>query len=480
MSLRELGPVKSLKRRLALWVLLPTMAISTMDLLLAYHSTGTVATLVQEQLLKGSAKIISEQLSSIDGGYEISVPPAAFELFANRYQDRIFYAVHSKSGLLIAGDGELPLYKEALQIEQEQYFLSTLRGEPVRVIAYKHALPSTTSSDYAITQIAQTLHGHDAFRRDLLRMTIREHLILFAILISGLAIAFRWTLSPLIEFGAQLAKRQPGSLEKLDLDSAPVELHPIIRAMNDYVVRLDRTLGAYEQFVANTAHHLRTSFAILTSQINFGRRNQQIDPTHEEVLIAMQKSVAQGSKVINQLLVLATVEQQRQHEPAGGVVNLADAIKGVIEELAPIAQQHDVDLGIDRLDQDVHIAASAYLLREVIANLVDNAIQHMNGPGSVTASLSRFADRALLRISDSGPGIPEQQRQRVFDRFYRIDESKPHSSGLGLAIVKEICDTLRATITLGAGDDGVGLRVDISFPLAQVGYRIDAVNINRT
>ena len=466
MSLRKRGRVKSLKLRLALWVLLPTLMISTIDLLLAYNSTGAVAALVQEQLLKGSAKIISEQLSKIDGGYELSVPPAAFELFANSYQDRIFYSVHSKSGLLIAGDGELPLYQGALQIEQEQYFLTTLRGDQVRVIAYKHALPSTTSTDYAITQIAQTLHGYDAFRQDLLRMTIREHLILFAILISGLAIAFRWTLSPLIKFGEQLMKRQSGSLEKLDLESAPTELHPIILAMNDYVVRLDQTLGAYEQFVANTAHHLRTSFAILTSQINFGRRNKHIDPSQQEVLIAIQKSVAQGSKVINQLLTLAMVEQKRQYEPAVGVVNLAAVIKGVIEDLAPLAQQHGIDLGIDGVDARINIAASAYLLREVIANLIDNAIQHMNGPGSVTVSLSRSADTALLRINDTGPGIAEHQRHRVFERFYRLDESRPHSSGLGLAIVKEICNTLHATIKLDTADHGVGLRVDIGFPLA--------------
>jgi two-component system sensor histidine kinase TctE len=470
MSLRRFGGVKSLKSRLALWVLLPTLVISTIDLLLAYHSTGTVATLVQEQLLKGSAKIISEQLSSIDGGYEISVPPAAFELFANIYQDRIFYSVHSKSGLLIAGDGELPLYKGELQIEQEKYFLTMLRGEQVRVIAYKHALPSTTSSDYAITQIAQTLHGYDAFRHDLLRMTIREHLILFAVLIAGLAIAFRWTLSPLIEFGEQLVRRRPGSLEKLDLHSAPSELHPIILAMNDYVVRLDQTLGAYEQFVANTAHHLRTSFAILTSQINFGRRNRHTDPSHQEVLMAIQKTVAQGSKVINQLLVLATVEQKRQQEPAANSVNLAEVITGVIEDLAPLAQQNEVDLGIDGIDASIQIASSAYLLREVVANLVDNAIQHMDGPGSVTVSLVRSADVALLRITDSGPGIPEPQRARVFERFYRLDESKPHSSGLGLAIVKEICDALNATTTLHDGEHGKGLCVDIGFPLAPVSH----------
>lgn len=467
MSPPEFSGVRSLKSRLALWVLLPTLAISTMDLLLAYHSTGTVAALVQQQLLKGSAKIISEQLSSIDGGYEISVPPAAFELFANSYHDRIFYSVRSKSGLLIAGDGELPLYKGELQIEQEKYFLTSLRGEPVRVIVYKHALPSTTSSDFAITQIAQTLRGYDAFRHDLLRMTIREHLILFAVLIAGLAIAFRWTLRPLIEFGEQLLRRRPGSLEQLDLDAAPSELHPIILAMNDYVVRLDQTLGAYEQFVANTAHHLRTSFAILTSQINYGRRNQHLRPNDQEVLAAIQQTVAQGSKVINQLLVLATVEQKRQHGPAAGSIHLSRVITSVIEDLAPLAQQNGIELGIDAIDESIQIAASGYLLREVVANLIDNAIQHMGGPGSVTVSLSRLKDTALLRVIDSGPGIPETQRHRVFERFYRIDESKPHSSGLGLAIVKEICEALHATTALCAGDEGTGLRVEIVFPLAR-------------
>ncbi|MDB5936503.1 MAG: sensor histidine kinase [Massilia sp.] len=469
MLLRKFGRVQSLKSRLALWVLLPTLAISTVDLLLAFQSTGAVAALVQQQLLKGSAKIISEQLSTIDGGYEISVPPAAFELFANRYQDRIFYSVHSKSGLLIAGDGELPLYGGELQIEQEKYFLTSLRGEPVRVIVYKHALPSTTSSDYAITQVAQTLHGYNAFRLDLLRMTIREHLILFAILISGLAFAFRWTLSPLIEFGEQLMSRKPGSLEKFDLETAPSELYPIVQAINEYVARLDQTLGAYEQFVANTAHHLRTSFAILTSQINFGRRNQHINSAQQELLIALQNSVAQGSRVINQLLVIATVEQKRQQAPIASTVNLAEVIKGVMEDMAPLAQQREIDLGIDGVDARIQIRSPAYLLREMVANLVDNAIQHMGGPGSVTVSLERAADTAVLRITDSGPGIPEPQRLRVFERFYRIDESKPHSSGLGLSIVKEICDTLHATINLGIGEGGVGLCVDITLPLATPG-----------
>ncbi|WP_317205555.1 sensor histidine kinase [Janthinobacterium sp.] len=453
-----------MKSRLAVWVLLPTVLISIVDLAFTTRSTGRIATLVQQQLLKGSAKIIAEQLATIDGGYEISVPPAAFELLADNEHDRVFYSVRSKSGLLIAGDAELAPYTRPLQIEQEQYFLSSVRGEPVRVIAYQHALPSTISSDYAVTQVAQTLHGHTAFRDDLLRMTIREHLMLLTILIAGLAIALRWTLSPLVEFGAKILSRQPGSLERLDDRHAPAEVGPIIFAMNEYVARLDRTLNAYEQFVANTAHQLRTSFAILSSQISFGLRNPHVDPAGQDVLNAMQAAVGRANKVINQLLVLAAVEQTRHQDLPSGSTQAAAVIQGVMEELAPLAQQKHIELGIDRLDNGVYIALPLHLLRELVANLIDNAIRHMVHQGSVTVSLEQDLAGVVLRVSDTGPGIALAEREKVFQRFYRIDETRPNSSGLGLAIVREICDAMHASVTLGTGPGGIGLKVEIRFP----------------
>ncbi len=470
MSARPRSRVPSLKSRLAVWIFLPTIAISAVDLIFTYYRTEQVAALVQQQLLKGSAKIISEQLSSIDGGYEINVPPAAFELFANKYHDRIFFSVHTKSGLLIAGDGELPVYPKPLQIEQETFYRATVRGEPVRVIAYKHALPSTTSSDYAVTQIAQTLRGHDAFRDDLLRLTIREHLILLSILVAGLVIALRWTLSPLIEFGQQLLRRQPGSLERLDASQAPVELAPIVAAMNDYVGRLDSTLGAYEQFVANTAHHLRTTFAILTSQINFGRRSPGRDATQQEVLDALNKAVVHGNKVINQLLVLATVEQAGRERQTASEMLLAPTLLLVIEELAPLAQQKNIELGIDSLDEEAVIVAPPFLVREMVSNLLDNAIQHIAPGGNITASVTRRGMTAVLCIDDNGPGIPEPERAKVFERFYRLDTGRANSSGLGLAIVKEICHALQADVSLSTPDNGIGLRVQVVFPLAQAAH----------
>ncbi|MCX7173624.1 MAG: sensor histidine kinase [Proteobacteria bacterium] len=459
--------MQSLKKRLAIWVFLPTLLISVTDLLITYLHTDEVATLVQQQLLKGSAKIISEQLAFVDGGYELSVPPAALELFATKYQDRVFYSVRSPKGMLIAGTEDLAPYEEKLQIEQEKYYSTTLRDERVRVIAYAHTLPNT-SNDYAVTQVAQTMNSHDGFKRDLFWLTMREHLVLLTMVVIGLVIAFRWTLSPVKSFGERLARRKPGSLEKLDENSAPEELAPVIHSMNDYVAELDKTLTSYEQFVANTAHHLRTSFAILTSQVNYGMRSGDLNQTQTELLNAIQKTILQGTKVINQLLVLAAVEQNKQQAHsrlASTKVNLAEVITSVMEELAPLAQQKQVELGVNVVEDDIVIAAPIYLIREVVASLIDNSIQHMQQAGVVSLSLQRQGAHCLLSVVDNGQGIPPAERQKVFARFYRLDESKPNSSGLGLAIVKEICDTLLADVSLRTPKNGIGLQVDILFPL---------------
>lgn len=459
-------PLNSLKWRLGVWVILPAMLVSGIDLLITYRSTDHIATLVQQQLLKGSARIIAEQLVPIDGGYEISIPPAALELFATRHRDLVYYAVRGKDGKLIAGDADLPRYAGPLQIEQEQYFMATMRGEPVRTIAYASALPTESAGDFAVTEVAQTLRSHSAFRRDLFVLTIREHLILLAIVMVGLVVALRWTLSPLARFSRKLSLRQPGSLETLDGQDEPVELRPLVVSINDYAQRLDQALSSYERFVANTAHQLRTSFAIMSSQLNFAQRSEDSPEAQQEVLRAMQKSVAHGTRVINQLLVLAAVERNKQHAAPTGPVSIATTLLDTINALAPLAQQRRIDLGVDEIDDTLFVAAPSHLLGELASNLLDNAIKHSGLDAVVTVSLRRDGAQAILGVTDNGPGIPAAEHSRVFERFYRLDSSKPDSSGLGLAIVQEISLALHAAITLSTSPGGRGLRIEVAMPLA--------------
>ncbi|MFZ6754740.1 sensor histidine kinase [Undibacterium sp. Dicai25W] len=456
--------VKSLKTQLALWVFLPTVLISFVDFLMGYHDADRIATLVQEQLLKGSARTISEQLEKVDDNYEIRIPPAAFELFSNEYIDHIYFTVRTGNGKLVAGNEELLPYTGTLQMEQGYYYLSTIRGEAVRVIAYEQMLANGVGNETSITQVAQTLNSHHAFRRSLFVRTIREHLILLAIVILGLMIALRWMMQPLIQFGELLMRRPTGSLESLSVDDTPSELQPVIFAINDYVTRLNKTLSSYEQFVANTAHQLRTSFSIINSQVDFAKRNPTNGVQQQQVLADIKSTIASGSKVINQLLILAAAEQNQSNASQGKLLNVSEVVKQVVVDMALLAQQKGLDLGIDELDESVCIRASPYLLRELIANLVDNAIQHIHAGGMITLTLVLEDQQAVLRVIDNGPGIAPEHREKVFERFYRVNEEKSNSSGLGLAIAKSICDSLSASIRLTGVDQGSGLQVEVRFP----------------
>ena len=456
---------RSLKSRLAAWVVLPAILIIAIDLAVAYRGSEQIATLVQQQLLHGAAAMISEQLTVDEDEYVVSIPPAAFDLLKNRFKDRVSYAIHGAHGQLIAGDDQLPVFQGHIGQDGEKFFLTRLRGETVRVVAYSYVIPNSPKNDSVVTQVAQTLRNHDEFRDDLLYSTIRRHLFLMAVTILFLTVAFRWMLRPLVEFSNSLAARQPGSLEKLDEKDAPSELDPVIHAMNDYVGRLDHTLNSYEKFVANTAHHLRNSFAIIATQVNFARRAASSDPVQQEVLGAVQRTLGKCTRVINQLLMLASLDQPRKASAPVEKTSPAAVATSVIEELAALAQQKGIELGVEALDENAVVRAPARLLQELLTNLVGNAIQHMKKAGQVTVSVAVAGDCVRLSVIDDGVGIPPELREKVFERFFRADESNPEGSGLGMAIVKEICDSLGATIALSAPVGGTGLEVEVLFPL---------------
>ena len=459
----SLNPLRSLKGRLTLWVLLPAALIMAIDLWVVYKDAEQAATSVQQQLLHASAKMISQQLVFIDGDYELNVPPAALELFKSVYRDRIYYAVHTSEGKLISGGDELSPQDGPVQIEEDRFHLARINDEPVRVIVFAHLLTHSSSGEYAVTQVAQTLRGHGEFRDALVLGTIRSHLLLLVITLSSMLFALRWTLKPLMAFGATLEQREPGSLNRIPPDSAPGELEPVVYALNDYAERLGQTLAAYEKFVSNTAHHLRTSFAIMTSQINFGKRDGHGGPLQHDLLDALYKTLGDCGKLVNQFLALASADQMRQKQNCNEVACPAELITEIIETMAPLAQQRQIDLGVDEFDDSIRLQAPSHLLQEVFSNLIDNAIQHMGRPGEITISLCRQGERVLFGIVDDGVGIPEALQHRAFERFFRIDRRSAGNSGLGLAIVQEICTALGARVALQTPASGKGLQVEIEF-----------------
>jgi two-component system sensor histidine kinase TctE len=275
-------------------------------------------------------------------------------------------------------------------------------------------------------------------------------------------LATRRSLKDIVGLRDKVRDRTPGSLEPLDPGPVPLELQPLVEAINGYVQRLDAQLAIRSRFIANASHQLRTPFAILQTQVNFGLRSPE-PPQKDEALKAIFQEVRHGTRLVNQLLSLSTAEAGVQHPRPSAPVNLVELVQRVLEEQGALAQSKDIDLGFDDQTGSVTLLASSSMLHELVANLVDNALRYTPAKGVVTVSVQRKEEAVILRVEDNGPGIPAADRTRVFERFCRLHDDDTAGCGLGLSIVQEVALALGADVQLSDPAEGTGLVVTLTF-----------------
>jgi two-component system sensor histidine kinase TctE len=231
--------------------------------------------------------------------------------------------------------------------------------------------------------------------------------------------------------------------------------------VNEYVRRLDEHMAAHGRFVAYASHQLRTALSVLNTQVSFALRNEDA-AVRQDALQAIRDGVRDGIRLVNQLLTLFMAEAAAHAEDRQTEVDLAEVVKRVLEEHAASAQAKEIDLGFEQRGGAL-VRGAPSMLHELVANLVDNGIRYAPRGGVVTAAIDGGDQRVTLRIEDNGPGIPAEQRERVFERFYRLHDDGPGGSGLGLPIVREIAAASRASVQLSDPPRGTGLVVSVVF-----------------
>ena len=453
----------SLRARLLLWLLVPLGAAAALNVWFANREARTTATLVQDRLLLGSARIIAQQIRYDDGLLEVAIPPAALELFQAADQDRVYYRIASARGVLLSGYAEVPPPPEVLRPEESVLFSAEVREQPVRVVAYAQPVFAAPADGPVVIEVAQTLHGHERMVRQILAASLRQGFWSLALVAVLVWIALRGGLQDILRLRNRVQDRTPGSLEPLDPGPVPREILPLVEAINGYVQRLDHQMAVGSRFIANASHQLRTPFTILQTQVNFGLKSP--DPLQkDEALRAIFQQVRHGTRLANQLLNLSRAEAGVRHPRRSERVDLGELVQRVLEEQGALAQSREIDLGLELRTDDVQLTASSPMLHELLANLVDNALRYTPPRGMVTVSVRRSGERVVLQVEDNGPGIRPEDRTRVFERFCRLHEDVTPGSGLGLSIVREVAAALGAEIRLSDPEAGTGLVVTLTFP----------------
>lgn len=308
-------------------------------------------------------------------------------------------------------------------------------------------------------QVSQPIEARRELSVIFAARTIVPLLLTIPVLALLIWFSVRYALRPLTGIADELGRRSAASLDPLPDRDLPDEIRPLVVRLNDLLQRLTHAFDAQQRFVADAAHELRTPLTAVGLQLRVLERSAS-EAERQEALVRLKEGIDRAARLVGQLLALARLEPGAP--PLVAPVDLAGLVGDVVAERARLALEKGVDLGI-AASEPVTVLGEEEGLRALVGNLVDNAVRYTPPGGTVDVTVRRSDNGAIVQVTDTGPGIPAADRERVFDRFYR--QGKDHvGSGLGLAIVKSAVERHGGTITLDAGAGGKGLLVTVVIP----------------
>jgi two-component system sensor histidine kinase TctE len=372
--------------------------------------------------------------------------------------DRVYFQVLGARGEFIAGHRELPVPDEnASPPRQLKYRDDEVDGEPVRV-AYVW-LPATGLEGELppLVQVGETLDKRARLATEIIKGVIVPQFVVLPLAVLLVWFALARGIQPLSELQQRIRRRESHDLAPLPVGDVPEEVAPLVTAINDLLARLDESMSTQRHFIADAAHQLKTPLAGLRMQAELAQREiaaGQHDPRAlEQSLENIARSSERAAHMVNQLLSMARAESKalaRQPEP----VDLPEMARETVRDFVPRAMEKRIDLGYEGPEGSDTLHGSMYghpvLLRELVRNLVDNALHYTPDGGTVTVRVvdDPFGQVLVLQVEDTGPGIPEAERALVLQPFYRALGTNVDGSGLGLAIVQEIAQQHGAELSI--------------------------------
>ena len=413
-----------------------------------------------DEKLTDTVRVLASDLRA--EGASLSIRPGAMQLLRSDRRDQMFYALLDGDGHVIAGEPGMTLVA-GLPLGVPTLHNGQIGEELVRIAAMRVVDPR--HPDDALTaQVAETLNRRKALTEAMRTQAValpQVLVLVVAILLIVFGYTFIWR--PMQRLRALIDNRGFNDLSPLDPEAAPQDLRPLILSINGLMDRLAVSSAAQRRFIADAAHQLRTPLAGIHSQAE--RALTERNPG--AVRVALQR-VAHGTQhateLANRLLTLARAGTPLTAPPTD--VDLIGVVRDTIAEHLPHALSRRHDLGFDgvAVGSRCIVRGDALLLRELLSNLIDNALRYSPDGGAITVAIRRDEVGAYaLAVYDTGPGISPDERERVFEPFYRGADVVAPGTGLGLASVRTIAVAHGATVSL-AGSDGGGLHVTVQFP----------------
>lgn len=457
----------SMRARLLLGILLPVIGLLAFNAVGLYRQALRAAETAYDRTLLASAKSIGNELE-VAGTAEApqlraAVPYAAQEAFEADNRSRVYYRVTGFRGEVVSGFPDLPdwhgrIPDRGIYAALVDFYDDVYRGEPVRVAVLLQPVAGPTGQGMATIQVAETMELRHTLARQVLVDTLWRQVALVLVIAAVVLWVVQRATRPVRELSASIEARGADELAPIEAGPLPRELAPLVEATNHALTRVANLVAHQKRFVRDVSHQLRTPLAVLKAQVQSARRG---DLPAAQAFAEIERTVDGATRLANQMLALAKLEQLRQQgEP--GVVDWAAIVREVALDLAPLVAEKELDFELDA-PATLAVRGHEWALRELVRNLMHNAVQHSHPGGTLAMALAAAAGEARLQLADSGPGVSEALRERLFQPF--MAGTPGSGSGLGLAICRDVVASHGGRITLANRPEG-GLQVEVSLPVA--------------
>ncbi len=445
----------TIRGRLLAYLLPPLVALLATGVYLDYETGAAPVRDAYDRALASAALAIAARAHAAGTPAELTELAADIgRLLHPGARARAYYLVLGPGGRYLGGDPDLPRARSATG--SPAYFNASFRGEAVRVVSLTFGSGAQTMT----VSVAETLAERNSAT---LRLLVSEvltdvvQLLVTVVLVwTGVALALR----PVLRLRHQIAARSPHELSPLDTQSAPGEVRLLVTELNRLFATLGEASRAQQHFLANAAHQMRTPLAGLLIQLDL-LITQVADAAAKNELLALRQSAQNLSHTSDQLLTLARADPSVHLADEFTALDCGKLVEEVLAQNLDRALLKGLDLGAQI--EPVRLRGVPWLIREVLVNLLDNAIRYVPAGGHVTVRCGLTGARPFIEVEDDGPGIPPSERRAVRQRFYRVPGTPGSGCGLGLAIAEEVARLHGAELEIG-DRDGVGTRVSLRFP----------------
>ena len=462
------------------WMLTPMLLLWPISLVLTWLVAQSIAGKPFDRALEYNASALAQLVSVSNNRVQFNLPLPARELLRADDSDTVYYQVLGAQGEFLSGERDLPL-----PADDEKAFFGEVRLRDAEVhgvdvkIAYTWVKLTLPNARPALVQVAETMEKRSVLATEIVKGVMLPQFVILPMAVLLVWLALVQAIKPLNRLEERIRARKPDDLSPIDAQAVPLEVVPLVSSVNDLLMRLKDSIATQKPFLADAAHQLKTPLAGLRMQADLAQREGANTEELKQSLRQIGRSSIRATHTVNQLLALARAESSGSAMPRVAC-DLADLTISVVRDCVPRALEKQIDLGYEGPQAGAEggqLVGNPTLLKELIRNLVDNAINYTPSssdvPGMITARvlIDAFGKILVLQVEDSGPGVPLAERELIFQPFYRALGTEVDGSGLGLRIVMEIAHLHDATIGVEdtrPGHQPPGARFNVRF-IAQAG-----------